>query len=117
MILPRALLHALAILVVINVGNTLVAHAQLPGFTFALGLLRYGAFVPFSVAAAAGLHRQRALVVALVVITLLAAWPFSIADLSHVLTPIAIGLLIGTGLRNLIAESQSSTRGATTNAQ
>ena len=107
----RTLIHALLVLALSNVANLVVQHAQRPGLQELFTLLKTGAFLPFAVATAAAMNHQRSLILPLLTFTLLIAWPFTIQDLPALLTPIALGVIIGSGLRHLLRNEPAPTSG------
>jgi hypothetical protein len=77
------------------------------GFAVAFDLVGTAAFLPFSAALAAALGRQRGLLLFILGATLLTSWPSTIVDLEHLVVPVAVGILAGTGLTRVLQEGSS----------
>src|SRR3954469_15066698 len=98
MIIMRTLTHALIIFGAMNVFSLLVGQASKSAVQALFALIGTGAFLPFSIASAAGLHNQRPVAITALLLTLLLAWPFTLQQLPIFIVPVAAGLFVGAGL-------------------
>jgi len=80
-----------------------VLHGR-PGFAVVFDMLGTGGFIPFATSVTAAMQRQRGLVLVILLVTLLAAWPWTLVELEHLVVPIGVGILVGTGLRRILRE-------------
>lgn len=100
--LTITLLRALIAFAIMNILARLLHGRQ--GFVVVFDLVGAAAFLPFSAALAAAIARQRGLMLFILAITLLAAWPANVVDLEHLVAPIAVGILAGTGIARVLHE-------------
>ena len=105
MLFYRTLVHALVILLCVNVLAVVAAAAHAEGITLVLSLLDAAYYLLFASASAAALNRQRALVLVLVVLAVILTWPLAPQRIVHVLLPIAAGVLLGSGLQQLFNDA------------
>jgi hypothetical protein len=98
----RILIHSTAFLL----GGMLLQlgadHTKNQGLALISSLIEWGSFLPFAIAASSALHKNKTMIIAITVITVLLGQPGSLQDLSTQLSTIGAGLLIGTGARNII---------------
>jgi hypothetical protein len=104
--LTITILRALITFALMNILARLLHGRQ--GFMVAFDLVGTAAFLPFSAALAAAIGRQRGLMLFILVITLLASWPSTVFDLEHLVAPIAVGILAGTGIARVLQEGGAS---------
>jgi hypothetical protein len=95
-------IHALITWAAVNILSGVLARVPDTGLRDALALVSAGVFIPFSLSVSAGLHNQRMLIVVVLVLTLLIAWPFHTDNAARLIIPIPAGLLVGTALRYLL---------------
>jgi zinc transporter ZupT len=105
MLFYRTLVHALVILLSVNVLAVVAAAAHADGITLVLSLLGAAHYLLFAGTAAAALNRQRALVLVLVVLAVMLTWPLAPERIVHVLLPVAAGVLLGSGLQQLFNDA------------
>ncbi|MBV8518829.1 MAG: hypothetical protein JO197_15645 [Acidobacteria bacterium] len=105
MLFYRTLVHALVILLCVNVLAAVAAAAHAEGITLVLSLLDAAYYLLFASASAAALNRQRALVLVLVALAVMLTWPLAPQRIVHVLLPIAAGVLLGSGLQQLFNDA------------
>ena len=78
------------------------------GFVVAFDLVGTAAFLPFSAALAAAISRQRGLILCILAVSLLASFPATVVDLEHLVVPIAVGILAGTGFSRVLQEGRTA---------
>lgn len=96
------LIHAAIGVAVMHILRHLVGDR--PGFHAVFEVLQPGGFVPFAATLAAAIHLQRALVLVILTVTLLAAWPWNLQGLERFMIPLGSGILAGTAFGRLLRE-------------
>lgn len=99
----RTLAYAAIILAGLLIVSSLV---KAPGFAAVLGIIGYGAYLPFSLTAAAAITNQRGILIATALIVLLSVVPCTVQELARAVAPIGIGILGGVALQHAIRESR-----------
>lgn len=102
----RTLAYAAIILAGLLVLSSLV---KAQGFAAILGIIGYGAYLPFSLTAAAAITNQRGIIITIALIVLLSIVPCTLQDLARAVAPIGIGILTGIALQHAIRESSQET--------
>jgi hypothetical protein len=80
---------------------------QVPGLALFLGLVRPGAFTIVASSIAAAAHERKDLILGILLVTVLAAYPFGIDELARLLIPLGVGILLGGLLRSALLQEQS----------
>jgi accessory gene regulator protein AgrB len=110
----RVLLHAVIILAGLHLLRFIAqgVHASL-----LLSLLTYlsaGWFVVLSLITSAAMHNQKSLVIAVIILVPLGAWPYTNIDaFARTIVPIGVGILLGTALRPAVREWTTHDRSTT----
>jgi hypothetical protein len=99
----RTLAYAAIILAGLLILSSLV---KAPGFAAVLGIIGYGAYLPFSLTAAAAITNQRGILITIALIVLLSIVPCTLQEFARAVAPIGIGLLTGIALQHAIRESR-----------
>jgi len=102
----RTLAYAAIILAGLLILSSLV---KAQGFTAVLGIIGYGAYLPFSLTTAAAITNQRGIVITISIIVLLSIIPCTLQDFARAVAPIGIGILTGIALQHAIHESREET--------
>lgn len=101
----KVLTHAAIIFAITNVIGAFAGSN--PGVHTLLNLVALGAYVPFSLALAAGLHRHLGIALLTLAVVFLLAWPT--ATIVPLVLPVAIGTLLGSlGRKLLVPEVPAS---------
>lgn len=83
---------------------------QTPGTALVRDLVQPGAYLIVAGAAAAAAHDRKDLVLLVLGVTLLAAYPFDLQDVARLLIPMGIGITVGSILRSTIKHEQPEAR-------
>lgn len=102
----RTLAYAAIILAGLLVLSSLV---KAPGFAAVLGIIGYGAYLPFSITAAAAITNQRGIIITIALIVLFSIVPCTMQEFARAVAPIGIGILTGIALQHAILESREET--------
>ncbi|MFI5298805.1 MAG: hypothetical protein ACHREM_11975 [Polyangiales bacterium] len=100
--LTLAIIRALIAYALMNILARLLHGRQ--GFAVVFDMVGTAAFLPFSAALAAAIGRQHGLVLCILAITMLTSWPANVLELEHLVAPIAVGILTGTGIARVMKE-------------
>jgi hypothetical protein len=98
----RILIHSLVFLLVGLAMQFLAVRTRNEGLAFLVSLIQWSYFFPFAIAGSCAMHQNKACIIAITFITILLGQPGSLQELSTQLSTIGVGLLAGTGARNLI---------------
>ena len=91
--------------------HLMAATLETRAIAFLLGWARFGGFIPLSLAAAAGVTRDKGVLVATLLGVLLAVLPCSVERLAHALTPLGLGTVAGVAIGLGIRESKEERSG------
>jgi heme/copper-type cytochrome/quinol oxidase subunit 1 len=102
----RTLAYAAIILAGLLILSSLV---KAQGFAAVLGIIGYGAYLPFSLTAAAAITNQRGIIITISIIVLLSTVPCTMQDFARAIAPLGVGILSGIALQYAIRESSEET--------
>ena len=87
--------------------NAITLLPQRPGFMLLLEVVRPGAFTIVAGSIAAAAHQRKDLILGILLVTLLAAYPLGTEELARLLIPLGVGILLGGLLRSALLQKQA----------
>jgi hypothetical protein len=100
--------YALITFSVLNLAGVLAVHGRVTGLQLALQAINTGLFSVASIATASAITGNKPVVIAMTIVLLLAIYPCDLQQFAHALTPIGVGLVVGTGVRAAIKKPEVS---------
>jgi hypothetical protein len=83
---------------------------QRPGIAFLLAIVQPGAYLIVASATASAAHERKDLLLIVLLLTALAAYPYDAQELARLLIPLGVGILAGTLLRTTLKQQQHHER-------